>query len=103
MRSLDLKLTRDLWRMRGQALAIAVVIGAAMATFVMAMGVHPFPKPPLSYVMKGQPLPRPSIAAAGACPNPRLVQLIAMAEPASSTAWSCCAGAGRSATKQAKW
>ncbi len=40
MRALDLKLLRDLWRMRGQAFAIAVVIGAAMATFVMAMGVH---------------------------------------------------------------
>lgn len=40
MRALDIKLMRDLWRMRGQAFAIAVVIGAAMATFVMAMGVH---------------------------------------------------------------
>ena len=40
MRSLDIKLMRDLWRMRGQALAIGLVIGAAMATFVMAMGVH---------------------------------------------------------------
>lgn len=40
MRTLDVKLIRDLWHMRGQALAIALVIGAAMATFVMAMGVH---------------------------------------------------------------
>lgn len=40
MKSLDTKLARDLWQMRGQALAIALVIGAAMATFVMAMGVH---------------------------------------------------------------
>lgn len=40
MRALDAKLARDLWRMRGQVLAIALVIGAAMATLVMAMGVH---------------------------------------------------------------
>lgn len=40
MKALDTKLARDLWRMRGQAIAIALVIGAAMATFVMAMGVH---------------------------------------------------------------
>ncbi|MHA6332836.1 ABC transporter permease [Qipengyuania sp. CAU 1752] len=40
MTALDTKLARDLWRMRGQVLAIALVIGAAMATFVMAMGVH---------------------------------------------------------------
>lgn len=40
MRALDTKLMRDLWRLRGQALAIGLVIGAAMATFVMAMGVH---------------------------------------------------------------
>jgi putative ABC transport system permease protein len=38
--ALDRKLLRDLWRMRGQVLAIALVIGAAMATFVMALGVH---------------------------------------------------------------
>lgn len=40
MNALDLKLMRDLWRMRGQALAIALVLGAASATFVMSVGVH---------------------------------------------------------------
>ena len=40
VKALDTKLLRDLWHMRGQALAIALVIGAATATFVMAMGVH---------------------------------------------------------------
>lgn len=40
MKALDLKLMRDLWRMRGQALAIAMVLAAATATFVLAMGVH---------------------------------------------------------------
>lgn len=40
MRSLDRKLLRDLWRLRGQALAIALVLAAATATFVMSMGVH---------------------------------------------------------------
>lgn len=40
MRALDLKLVRDLWRMRGQALAIALVIAAATATFVLSLGVY---------------------------------------------------------------
>ena len=40
MKALDLKLLRDLWRMRGQALAIAVVLAAASATFILSMGVH---------------------------------------------------------------
>lgn len=40
MRALDLKLVRDLWRMRGQALAIALVLAAATATFVLSVGVH---------------------------------------------------------------
>ncbi|WP_421993118.1 ABC transporter permease [Qipengyuania sp.] len=40
MKALDLKLMRDLWRMRGQALAIAVVLAAASATFILSMGVH---------------------------------------------------------------
>ncbi|MCB2074939.1 MAG: ABC transporter permease [Novosphingobium sp.] len=40
MNALDLKLMRDLWRMRGQALAIALVLAAATATFVLSMGVH---------------------------------------------------------------
>ncbi len=38
--ALDTKLLRDLWRMRGQAFAIALVISAAMATYVLSMGVH---------------------------------------------------------------
>ena len=40
MRVLDLKLLRDLWRMRGQAMAIALVLAAATATFVLSLGVH---------------------------------------------------------------
>lgn len=40
MRALDLKLLRDLWHLRGQALAIALVLAAATATFVMSLGVH---------------------------------------------------------------
>lgn len=40
MRALDLKLVRMIWRMRGQALAIAVVLAAAAATFVLSLGVH---------------------------------------------------------------
>jgi len=40
VKSLDLKLVRDLWRMRGQAFAIALVLAAATATFVLSMGVH---------------------------------------------------------------
>lgn len=40
MRALELKLARDLWRMRGQALAIALVVAAAMSTFVLSNGVH---------------------------------------------------------------
>lgn len=35
--SLDLKLLRDMWRRRGQVLAIALVIGSAVATLVMAL------------------------------------------------------------------
>lgn len=38
--ALDRKLLRDLWRMRGQALAIALVLAAATATFVLSTGVH---------------------------------------------------------------
>lgn len=37
MRSLDRKLWRDLWGMRGQALAIALVISSGVATFVMSL------------------------------------------------------------------
>lgn len=40
MRALDLKLLRDLWHLRGQAFAIALVLAAATATFVMSLGVH---------------------------------------------------------------
>jgi putative ABC transport system permease protein len=40
VKALDLKLLRDLWRMRGQAFAIAVVLAAASATFILSMGVH---------------------------------------------------------------
>ncbi|WP_114520867.1 ABC transporter permease [Altererythrobacter sp. ZODW24] len=40
MRAIDLKLMRDLWHMRGQALAIGLVIGGAMAVFVMAISTQ---------------------------------------------------------------
>ncbi len=40
MKALDLKLFRDLWHLRGQAFAIALVLAAATATFVMSLGVH---------------------------------------------------------------
>lgn len=40
MKALDLKLARDLWRMRGQALAIALVLAAASATYVLSAGVY---------------------------------------------------------------
>ena len=37
MRALDRKLVRDLWGMKGQALAISLVIAAGVATFVMSL------------------------------------------------------------------
>lgn len=40
VRALDIKLLRDLWHLRGQAFAIALVLAAATATFVMSLGVH---------------------------------------------------------------
>ena len=40
MKALDLKLVRDLWHMRGQALAIAAVLAAAAATFVLSSSLH---------------------------------------------------------------
>ncbi|MFA7595231.1 MAG: ABC transporter permease [Novosphingobium sp.] len=40
MKALDLKLVRDLWHMRGQALAIALVLAAATATFILSTSVH---------------------------------------------------------------
>lgn len=39
MKSLDKKLFRDLWHMKGQALAIALVIMSGIATFVMFLSV----------------------------------------------------------------
>lgn len=38
LRSLDRKLVRDLWRIRGQVVAIAFVIGCGVATVVLALG-----------------------------------------------------------------
>ena len=38
--ALDRKLLRNLWHMRGQVLAIALVLAAAAATFVLSTGVH---------------------------------------------------------------
>ncbi len=38
MRALDLKLFRDLWHIRGQAIAIAVVIACGVSTVVMSFG-----------------------------------------------------------------
>ena len=38
MRALDRKLLRDMWRIKGQALAIALVVGCGVATFVMSLG-----------------------------------------------------------------
>src|SRR5262245_24215398 len=35
LRALDRKLLRDLWQMKGQAIAIALVIGSGVAMFVM--------------------------------------------------------------------
>ncbi|MEM6681627.1 MAG: ABC transporter permease [Pseudomonadota bacterium] len=40
MKTLTLKLLRDLWRLRSQALAIALVIAAASATLVLSLSVH---------------------------------------------------------------
>ncbi|MFM5950677.1 MAG: ABC transporter permease [Novosphingobium sp.] len=40
MKALDRKLLRDLWHMRGQVFAIALVLAAATATFVLSFGVH---------------------------------------------------------------
>ncbi|MFC3229072.1 ABC transporter permease [Marinibaculum pumilum] len=37
--ALDRKLVRDLWRIRGQALAIALVIGSGIALYVMSAGM----------------------------------------------------------------
>ena len=40
MRALDLKLLRDLWHLRGQALAIAAVIMGGVATLVMSLSTY---------------------------------------------------------------
>jgi putative ABC transport system permease protein len=40
VKALDRKLLRDLWHMRGQVFAIALVLAAATATFVLSLGVH---------------------------------------------------------------
>ncbi|WP_188643654.1 ABC transporter permease [Tsuneonella deserti] len=40
MSALHLKLLRDLWNLRGQSFAIAVVLAAASATFILSLGVH---------------------------------------------------------------
>ncbi len=40
MTALNLKLLRDLWQMRGQALAIAAVIAGGVATLVMALSTY---------------------------------------------------------------
>ena len=40
MNALDTKRLRDLWRLRGQVLAIAVVLAAAAAIFVLSAGTH---------------------------------------------------------------
>ncbi len=37
IRPLDRKLLRDLWQVKGQAIAIALVIGCGVATFVMSL------------------------------------------------------------------
>lgn len=38
MRALDRKLVRDLWHIKGQALAIALVVGCGVAVYVMSLG-----------------------------------------------------------------
>ena len=40
MRTLDKKLLRDLWRLKGQGLAIALVMASGIAVLVMAIGTH---------------------------------------------------------------
>jgi putative ABC transport system permease protein len=40
VRALDVKLLRGLWQMKGQAFAIALVLAAATATFVLSTSVH---------------------------------------------------------------
>ena len=40
IRAIDRKLFRDLWRMKGQALAIAMVIASGVATYIMSVSTH---------------------------------------------------------------
>lgn len=40
MRALHIKLLRDLWRLRAQALAIALVMAAGVATLILGVGAH---------------------------------------------------------------
>jgi putative ABC transport system permease protein len=40
MRALDRKLLRDLWQMKGQALAICLVLASGVATFVMSLSLR---------------------------------------------------------------
>ena len=37
MRALDLKLTRDLWRLRGQVIAVAMVVASGVGVLVMSL------------------------------------------------------------------
>ncbi len=42
MNTLDRKLMRDLWRLRGQIIAIALIVACGLASFVsMSQGVEP--------------------------------------------------------------
>ena len=38
MTPINRKILRDLWRIKGQALAIALVIGSGVATYIMSLG-----------------------------------------------------------------
>ncbi|MDH5619912.1 MAG: hypothetical protein OEZ11_14965, partial [Gammaproteobacteria bacterium] len=40
MRSLSRKLLRDLWRLRGQIIAVAMVLGSGVAVLVMSMSTY---------------------------------------------------------------
>ena len=40
MRALNRKLGRDLWHMRGQALAIALIVASGIASFVTARSAY---------------------------------------------------------------
>ncbi len=43
MRQLDRKLLRDLWRLRSQVIAIALVVGCGIAMFVMSLSARILP------------------------------------------------------------